>query len=241
MRAAPAEGEDAVDELPDRGLRAIAHRRQVGDQADVPEQERDRAVDADREDVPQERAAEVGPRCPSGSGAGTSSRRPRRVPRGSPGTVRAHMTAKMVIASAERLIEVRHFWRKRKRIAEISVPAWPMPTQKTKFVMSHAQPTGTLRPQTPIPSQKSHETATPRRPRSARDRDEEEPPADRCRPLDRLRDDLGDRMEIGRAQDERLLSGDGVQVVGLGLHHPPATALRRRGAARPSLINEGTI
>ena len=84
-----------------------------------------------------------------------------------PGNVMAHMTAKMVIASAERLIEVRHFWRKRKRIAEMSVPAWPIPTQNTKFVMSHAQPTGTLRPQIPIPSQNSHETATPRRPRSA--------------------------------------------------------------------------
>ena len=112
------------------------------------------------------------------------------------------MTAKMVIASAERLIEVRHFCRKRKRMAEMSVPACPIPTQNTKFVMSHAQPTGTLSPQMPIPSQKSHETATPRRPRSASGRKEEEPPADRCPPLDRLRDDLGDGMEIGRAQDQ---------------------------------------
>src|SRR6185436_8061205 len=79
------------------------------------------------------------------------------------------MTAKMVIASAERLIEVRHFWRKRKRIAEMRVPACPIPTQNTKFVMSHAQPTGTLRPQIPIPSQNRHETATPRRLRSARE------------------------------------------------------------------------
>src|SRR4026209_1131492 len=85
------------------------------------------------------------------------------------GNVKAHMTAKMVIASAERLIEVRHFCRKRKRIAEISVPAWPIPTQKTKFVMSQAQPTGTLRPQMPIPSQKSHETATPSTLRRASD------------------------------------------------------------------------
>src|SRR5688572_5574680 len=84
-----------------------------------------------------------------------------------PGNSRAHMTAKMVIASAARLIEVRHFCRKRKRIAEMSVPAWPIPIQKTKFVISQAQPTGTLSPQTPIPSQKSHETATPSRPRSA--------------------------------------------------------------------------
>ena len=37
---------------------------------------------------------------------------------------------------------VRHFCRKRNRMAEISVPACPMPTQKTKFVMSKAQPTG---------------------------------------------------------------------------------------------------
>jgi hypothetical protein len=86
-----------------------------------------------------------------------------------PGNVRAHMTAKIVIASAARLIDVRHFCRKRKRIAEMSVPACPMPTQNTKFVMSHAQPTGTLRPQMPIPSQKSQETARPRRPSSARD------------------------------------------------------------------------
>ena len=79
------------------------------------------------------------------------------------------MTAKMVIASAARLIEVRHVCRKRKRIAEMSVPACAIPTQNTKFVMSHAQPTGTLSPQMPMPSQKSHETATPRRPRSARE------------------------------------------------------------------------
>ena len=39
-------------------------------------------------------------------------------------------------------MDVRHFWRVRKRIAEISVPAWPIPIQKTKLVMSHAQPTG---------------------------------------------------------------------------------------------------
>src|SRR5262245_21337174 len=83
-----------------------------------------------------------------------------------PGNSRAHITAKIVMASAARLIEVRHFCRKRKRMAEMSVPAWPIPIQNTKFVMSHAQPTGTLSPQTPIPSQKSHETATPSSPRS---------------------------------------------------------------------------
>jgi hypothetical protein len=61
------------------------------------------------------------------------------------------MTAKIVIASAKRLMLVRHFWRKRKRMALMSVPAWPMPTQKTKLTMSNAQATGVLLPQTPTP------------------------------------------------------------------------------------------
>src|SRR6516162_7248805 len=67
------------------------------------------------------------------------------------GKIPAHMTANNVIASAERLIEVRHFWRQRCKIAEIRVPAWPMPIQNTKFVMPQAQPTGMLLPQTPTP------------------------------------------------------------------------------------------
>ena len=49
------------------------------------------------------------------------------------------MTAKMVIASAKRLMLVRHFCRKRKRTALMSVPAWPMPIHQTKLVMSQAQ------------------------------------------------------------------------------------------------------
>ena len=61
------------------------------------------------------------------------------------------MTAKMVMASAERLMELRHCWRNSSRMAEISVPAWPMPTQNTKLVMSNAQPTLLLSPQMPMP------------------------------------------------------------------------------------------
>ncbi len=67
------------------------------------------------------------------------------------GKMPAHITANSVMASAERLMDVRHFCRNKNRIAEISVPAWPMPIQKTKFVMSQAQPTGRLLPHTPIP------------------------------------------------------------------------------------------
>jgi hypothetical protein len=58
----------------------------------------------------------------------------------------------MVMASAARLMEVRHFWRRRQRMAEISVPAWPMPIQNTKLTMSQ-RPVDRAgpRPQTPTP------------------------------------------------------------------------------------------
>jgi hypothetical protein len=36
-------------------------------------------------------------------------------------------------------------------MAEISVPACPIPTQKTKLMMSKPQPPGMLSPQTPTP------------------------------------------------------------------------------------------
>src|SRR5689334_11732670 len=68
-----------------------------------------------------------------------------------PGKMAAQITAKRVIASAARLIDVRHFCRVRKRIAEIRVPAWPIPIQKTKLVMSQAQPTVLFSPHTPTP------------------------------------------------------------------------------------------
>src|SRR5215471_18925322 len=63
----------------------------------------------------------------------------------------AQSTAKSVIASLNRLMLVRHFCRNRNRIAEISVPACPMPIQKTKFVMSNAHATGMFEPHTPTP------------------------------------------------------------------------------------------
>ena len=63
----------------------------------------------------------------------------------------AHITANSVIASAARFTEVRHCCRSRNRMAEISVPAWPMPIQKTKLVMSKAQPTVRFSPQVPMP------------------------------------------------------------------------------------------
>src|SRR5215210_3831567 len=67
------------------------------------------------------------------------------------GKMPAEATANSVIASANRLIDVRHVCFNSSRIAEISVPAWPMPIHHTKLVMSNAQPIGTLLPQMPMP------------------------------------------------------------------------------------------
>jgi hypothetical protein len=67
------------------------------------------------------------------------------------GKIRAQTTANSVIASEARLMLVRHGWRKMKSTAEMSVPAWPMPIQKTKLMMSQAQATGMLLPHTPTP------------------------------------------------------------------------------------------
>ena len=60
-------------------------------------------------------------------------------------------TAKSVIASAKRLMLVRHFCWKRSRMALISVPAWPIPIHQTKLVMPNAQATGMLLPHIPMP------------------------------------------------------------------------------------------
>ena len=63
----------------------------------------------------------------------------------------ACITEKIVMASAERLIAIRHFCLNKSNTAEIKVPACPIPTHHTKLVISHAQPTVLFRPQVPIP------------------------------------------------------------------------------------------
>src|SRR5581483_5272687 len=76
----------------------------------------------------------------------------------------AHMTAKIVIASAARFTAVRQRWRKRKRIAEISVPAWPMPIHQTKLIMSQPHITELILPQTPTPVVIWYDSMNPNRP-----------------------------------------------------------------------------
>src|SRR5580704_13014016 len=71
----------------------------------------------------------------------------------------AHMTANSVIASANRLIAFRQDWLSSSRIAEISVPAWPIPIHQTKLTIANPQPTGMLIPQIPTPLMISHVAA----------------------------------------------------------------------------------
>ena len=51
----------------------------------------------------------------------------------------AQATAKIVMASAKRLIEFRQFCRSSSRIAEISVPACPIPIHHTKLMIAKPQ------------------------------------------------------------------------------------------------------
>src|SRR5215470_8567182 len=57
----------------------------------------------------------------------------------SSGNRQAHITGKIVIASAERLMLARHVRQDDEATAESSVPPWPIPIHHTKLVMSHAQ------------------------------------------------------------------------------------------------------
>ena len=72
----------------------------------------------------------------------------------------AQTTAKMVMASAKRLIELRQPCLKSSRMAEISVPAWPMPIHQTKLMMAKPQATGWVMAQMPVPLRNSQVRAT---------------------------------------------------------------------------------
>src|ERR1700732_1607332 len=78
------------------------------------------------------------------------------------GNVPAQTTAKIVIASANRLIELRQVCLNSSRIAEISVPAWPIPIHQPKLMIANPQAPGLATPQTPTPFRKSHAQPIPR-------------------------------------------------------------------------------
>src|SRR6476646_10400354 len=84
-------------------------------------------------------------------GYGMSQKNSHGRPRCTIGNIAPIINANAVITSAQRVTGRRQPAFTRRRIAEISVPAWLMPIQNTKFVMSNAQKMGHLSPQTPIP------------------------------------------------------------------------------------------
>src|ERR1700678_102496 len=86
-----------------------------------------------------------------GFGYGISQKNSHGRPMCSSGNIPAQATANSVIASAKRLIEVRHCWCSSNKIAEISVPAWPIPIHQTKLTIAKPQPMGILMPQIPTP------------------------------------------------------------------------------------------
>src|SRR6267154_1601379 len=72
------------------------------------------------------------------------------------GKIPAQETAKSVMASANRLMEVRHCCRNSRRIAEISVPACPIPIHQTKLMIAKPHATGIWMPQIPVPTAKRY-------------------------------------------------------------------------------------
>src|SRR5579863_3203471 len=74
----------------------------------------------------------------------------------------AQTTAKMVMASAKRLMELRQVCLKSRRMAEIRVPAWPIPIHQTKLIIAKPQATGWVIAQIPTPLRNSQVTATRR-------------------------------------------------------------------------------
>src|ERR1700761_4113155 len=74
----------------------------------------------------------------------------------------AQHTAKMVIASAKRLMELRQVCLNSSRMAEISVPAWPIPIHHTKLIIANPHAPGMVTPQMPTPFRNSQVSATMR-------------------------------------------------------------------------------
>ena len=85
------------------------------------------------------------------------------------GNIPAQATANSVLASANRLIEVRQSCLSNSKNAEIKVPAWPMPTHQTKLTLAKPHITGLRMPQIPTPPKSTLATATVRSESSMKD------------------------------------------------------------------------
>ena len=123
----------------------------------------------------------------------------------------AQTTAKIVIASAKRLIELRQPCLNSSRIAEISVPAWPMPIHQTKLIIAKPQATGCVMAQMPVPFRNSQVTATSSMvapaPATLKIANQ---PSGVCGVSTSPRDLLGDRLEGLSRRNDAVLSGRGI-------------------------------
>ena len=112
------------------------------------------------------------------------------------GKVPAQTTAKMVIASAKRLMELRQVCLNSSRIAEISVPAWPIPIHQTKLMIAKPHAPGMVTPQMPTPLSNSQVMPMTTPVAMPRADDQPEKPAERrVRRQHDARDLLRDRLE----------------------------------------------
>ena len=97
-------------------------------------------------------------------------------------------------------------------MAEISVPAWPIPIHHTKLMMAKPQPTGMSRPQMPTPFRNSQVTAVSsmmQMPPASRKA--EEPAHGRVRGEHDPRNTSRDRLEGVTGRNDPELAGHRVQ------------------------------
>ena len=112
------------------------------------------------------------------------------------------------MASAKRLMELRQPCLKSSRIAEMSVPAWPMPIHQTKLMMANPQATGCVMAQMPTPLRKSQVTRHHEHGGAAAGHREEAKPAHRrVRREHDAHDLLGDRPEGLARRNDAVFAG----------------------------------
>ena len=224
LRAAPAEGEGAVDPLPDLRLRAVALGGEIGDEPHVPEEKRHRPVDAHREHVPQEGAAEVGPGAHLVGERGHPVGDPHppdvdaRVGEGAEHGEEGHRLRRPVDRGAPPLAE-----EEEDGGDEGPGVADPHPEHEVRDVPRPADGDVEAPDPDPLPEEPGHadgETGE-REERHAEDR----PPAEGRRSLDDARHDLGDRVEVVPAEDQRGAARYGIVGFALGLHHVQSSRL----------------
>ena len=122
------------------------------------------------------------------------------------------------MASAKRLIELRQLCLNSSRIAEISVPAWPIPIHQTKLMIAKPQATGCVIAQMPTPFRNSQVTATSSTVAPPPATEEGEPAQRRVRREHNARDLLGDRPEGLARRDDSVFPGLRVDARVAGFH-----------------------